>query len=125
MYGITDVTRLKEALDLVDKYQTSVKNTILLDILSLKNTSNTLGKNVFVVSSSQLLNSWSPEYYNIESQAHRIVEQLDKYKDIRDLKRRIEKFLEEEKIPMGNYTIRINEIVLEKLKEVLKTLEEL
>ena len=37
MYGITDVTRLKEALDLVDKYQTSVKNTILLDILSLKN----------------------------------------------------------------------------------------
>lgn len=125
MYGITDVTRLKEALDLVDKYQTSVKNTILLDILSLKNTSNTLGKNVFVVSSSQLLNSWSPEYYNIESQTHRIVEQLDKYKDIRDLKRRIEKFLEEEKIPMGNYTIRINEIVLEKLKEVLKTLEEL
>lgn len=125
MYGITDVTKLKEALDLADKYQEIVKNSILLDILSVKNQYTCLGKNTFVISSSQLLNSWSPEYYNSESQVQRIVKQLEEYKDVRDLKKRIEKYLKEEKIPMGSYSIRINDVVLEKLKEILKTLEEL
>lgn len=124
----TDIDKLNDALIEVRKLEKSIKNDILLKILSLKSdeTVKKVSGNMFFINSSNLSPvSWSPEYYNIEDQAQRIVFELEKYESILDIKKKITQFIESGKIIYPNYKILLNDKVIKKLKEIQKELEEI
>lgn len=127
-YGKTDIDKFNEALKTMKTLQKNIKNEVLLDILSVKNTNiKNINNNMFLINSSNLsLVSWSPEYYNVEQQARRIVSQLENYDDILKIRSKISEYISTEKIVMSpTFKIQINEKLIEKLKEIKEKLNEL
>lgn len=117
----TDLDKLRENLEESRKLQDSVKRDIFQNILSLKSDSKIkkISENIFVMKASDLsMASLSPEYYNTESQAIRIVKELEKSRDILEIKRKIDILVSQKKLVYSNYTIYLNDTVISKLKEI-------
>lgn len=117
----TDLDKLRENLEESRKLQASVKNDILLNLLSLKSGKEItkISENSFFMNSANLsLVSFSPEYYNTKNQVQRIVKELDKSNDILDIKRKIDILISQKKLVYTHYTVLLNQKVIDKLKEI-------
>ena len=120
-----NIDKLEESLSETKKLEEIVKNEILMDLINIDNsvieTSNLILNNF----PNTFYISLSPEYYNTESQLYRIFEYLNRYDSILDIKNKIKELITNEKIDYLNYSILLNEVVLYKLKEILKKLEKI
>lgn len=124
---ITPLDEYKSKLEELEVLESSIKNTILSEILSAKKNQEETKKPLWcMVKFSQLSSvSWSPEYYNTDAQLIRIVEILEKCRSIRDIKEKLEKFYTDKKIIEKNYKVYLNEETLEVLEKQLNKLSSL
>ena len=125
MMTLDDFDNLEEALKKqkeinakINNLFESVKNKIILEILSYKGNSN-----IEVFNSFELLaNASNLEYYNIDSQLYRIVDSLERCKDIESLKRAISVCIYKEYIEDGKIIVKLNPKVIEILKNIQRKL---
>ena len=125
MMTLDDFDNLEEALKeqkeinaKINNLFESVKNKIILEILSYKGNSN-----IEVFNSFELLaNASNLEYYNIDSQLYRIVNFLERCKDIESLKRDISVCIYKEYVEDEKIIVKLNPKVIEILKNIQRKL---
>lgn len=124
---LTSLEAYKKKLEELNILENNLKETIFLELLSFKkNKENSSKPSCFSIKFSELSSvSWSPEYYNTNSQIDRIIEVLKKCRNIKEIKEKMEILYIEKRIIEKNYKIFLNEETLKILKKELNKLNSL